>query len=233
MEQELILRSFNELFPKRKFPYKDCSIRYSGKFGSYNANVHYTLNTIQFNLSKDWKEVSDDIKVGLIQHLISKVFKTKKSTNNIDFYNNFIKHLDNTIKKTDIEPYLKESFERVNEKYFFGMIDMPNLRWGQSSKTKLGSYNFHTDTITISKIFQNSSITLLDYIMYHELLHKKLKYKTSKTRTYHHTKEFKKAEKAFENSKQIEKELEIFVNRSRISSKLKKNPILRFFKQNI
>jgi hypothetical protein len=74
-------------------------------------------------------------------------------------------------------------------------MEIPNLEWGSNSKRKLGSYDYHTDTISISTIFLDSEQELLDYLIYHEMLHKKLKFNSKNNRSYHHTKKFKAKEK--------------------------------------
>ena len=138
----------------------------------------------------------------------------------MELYTIFIKKIHLGIKKTDIDPFLEKSFNRVNEKYFYGLIDKTNLVWANST-TKLGSYEYGNDTITISKLLKNDQ-ELLDYVMYHEMLHKKHKFYTKNNRSFHHTKEFRKKEKEFHNSHILEK---------RINS-LKRKPFLFFLKQN-
>ena len=76
-------KSFKELFPEKEFNF-ETKIKYSGKFNPYNANVHYNSRSIQFNLSREWKKISEDIKIGLIQSLLLKIFKEKGNTINID-----------------------------------------------------------------------------------------------------------------------------------------------------
>jgi hypothetical protein len=48
---------------------------------------------------------------------------------------------------------------------------------------------------------------LLDYVVYHEMLHKKYKFVNKNGRNYHHTGNFKKKEKEFENQQQVERRL--------------------------
>ena len=204
----LIQEAFQKLYSDKQLNYS-VSIKYSGRFKPYNANVQINKFTrhLQFNLSKKWREVSREIKIGLIQSLLIKIFKQKASTINIDLYSSFIKNLHIAIPKTSSDPILLDSFNRVNHSYFFNLIEQPNLKWGSVSATKLGSYEYQTDTITISSLFKETEQELLDYIIYHELLHKKHKFKTSGTRSYHHTAKFKKDEKQFKNSEEIEKKL--------------------------
>jgi hypothetical protein len=230
-------RAFSELFPDKKLS-KQLVVKYSRAFNAYNANVKYNAFSMTFKLSYDWKKVSDEIKIGLIQLLLLKVFREKKRTLNVDLYEKFIKSIGDYAHLTESDPLLEESFNRVNEKYFYGLMDKPNLRWGGESFSKLGSYEYGSNMVTISNIFkgeEEQSRELLDYIMYHELLHKKHKFSTKNGRSYHHTRHFRQKEKEFENPK-IEDELKKFLSNKRIkkifpgSSCSRKKPwLLRFF----
>lgn len=197
--------AYKRLYPERELGYK-CSVKYSGKFNSYNANIRLFRDKLQINMSKNWRNIDEEIKIGLIQELMNKLFKTKIKTNNIDFYNIFMKKIGLYAAKTKTDPVLEESFDRVNERYFYGFIDKPNFEWC-NSKNKLGSYDFGTDTITITKILADKDTKFLDYVMYHEILHKKLKFYNRDSKTIHHSPEFRKKEKEFEDREEIEREL--------------------------
>lgn len=207
--------AFKRLYPNKEFNY-EAKIKYSFKFNDYNANVKYRGNRIEFGLSKKWKPISKEIQIGLIQSLFNKMLKTKITTTNTDLYNSFIKRVHYTVEKTETDPILEESFERVNQRYFYGLIEKPNLKFGKASSTKLGSYEYGSDTIIISNIFRDYQ-ELLDYIMYHEVLHKKHKFYNKNGRSYHHTKEFKKREKEFEDP-EIEKKLNFFLTKHKIKN---------------
>ncbi len=212
----LIERAFSKLYPDKEFVYNS-SIKYSGKFKSYNANVRRIGNNIQFKLSSEWKKVDEEIVIGLIQDLFVRLTKEKRKSSNIDLYHTFIKRLHLAIPKTQSNPILEDSFNRVNNRYFQGLVDKPNLRLGNPTTTKLGSYDFHTDTITVSSVFIDHQ-DVIDYIMYHEMLHKKLKFSHKGLKTMHHTKQFKHMEKKFENSKQLEAKITKIIRSSKIKS---------------
>ena len=216
----LIETAFKGLYPDKEFNY-DYSVKYSGKFKDYNANVRKYFNRLEFNFSKKWKKINPEIRIGLIQELMQKLFKSKIKTTNIDLYNSFIKNLHLSIPKTESDPVLEDSFNRVNKKYFFSILEIPNLKWGKESFHKLGSYEFQTDTVIISSIFRKlADAEILDSIMYHELLHKKHKFKATSQKNYSHTKAFKTEEKKFENHEQIEKRLRLTCAKTRIKSKI-------------
>lgn len=215
---DILKEAYQGLYPTKELNH-DLILRYSGRFSDYNAHVVLSSKKLEFKLSKKWQLVDAVITMGLIQTLMNKIFKTKKTTLNIELYNDFLKNIHLSVPKTKSHPILKVSFDRVNEKYFLHSIELPNLEWGSASKRKLGSYDFHTDTISISTIFQDADIELLDYVMYHEMLHKKFKFKSSSSRTLYHSKTFKQAEARFENVKEVESR----INRLR----WKKKPLLK------
>jgi hypothetical protein len=123
----------------------------------------------------------------------------------MDLYENFIKNVHIAVPKTKSHPSLEESFNRVNKLFFAGMIDKPNLVLGKGTRT-LGNYDYGADTIAISEHLLKH-IDLLDYVMYHEILHKKHKFKSKNTRSFHHTRKFKKEEKSYPNAKELEEKL--------------------------
>ena len=221
-------RAFLELFPDKGLS-KKLMIKYSRAFNPYNANVKYTQFSMTFSLSYEWRRVSNEIKLGLIQSLLAKVYKEKRRTLHMDLYDKFIKTIGDYSEVGEGDPALEESYKRVNEKYFSGFLDKPNLRWGGESFSKLGSYEYGSNTVVISKVFEGEE-ELLDYIMYHELLHKKHKFRSKNGRSYHHTSKFRRQEKEFDNP-EIEEELKRFLKRKRFKKvfKPKKRSLGWFF----
>ncbi len=214
-----LIDSINEFLPQGTKP--QVSIKYSGKFSPYNANVRKTGNIIEFSLSHEWKGVSEEIVAGLLQSLAAKVFRIKaKPTTSIDLYNNFIRSLHISQPKTQGDAGLEAAFSRVNEKYFDGLIEKPNFAWHNSTR-RLASYDYHTDTISVSEVFRGND-ELIDYLMYHELLHKKLKYtdsrKSGSGKTIHHTHRFRNMEKGFEDSEEMEKRVNAVVRKYRMQA---------------
>jgi predicted metal-dependent hydrolase len=202
-------RAFAELFPDKIMP--RITLYYSGKFSLYNANVRRSADCFEFGLSKSWRGINNEIKTGLIQSLLLRIYRQKKHTMNIDLYENFTKNIHISIRKTKSEPELEASFGRINEKYFNGLIEKTNLKWGSASTKTLGVYNYHNDTITISRIFKEAPKIFTDYVMYHEMLHKKMKFQRQGNVNVHHTRKFKEIEKEFENHLVVEKELKDFL----------------------
>jgi len=214
MKMKLVEKAFIDLFPEKDVSSYNLKIKYTDKFKPYNANVKYTKNSLYFNLSKKWKNISKEIQIGIIQGLLLKIFKERKNTINIDLYSNFMKNLHISIPKIKTHLVLEGSFNRNNEKYFFGLVEKPNLTW-HNSINRLGSYEYGSDTISISKVLESDK-DVLDYVMYHEILHKKHKFRNKNGKTYHHTPEFKKLENRFENRKEMEERIKNLVRKRKV-----------------
>ncbi len=71
---------------------------------------------------------------------------------------------------------LDESFERVNAAYFKGLMQKPLLVWNRTpTLRKFGHYQPGRDTVMISVSLDDPKVPafVLDFVIYHELLHKK------------------------------------------------------------
>lgn len=219
--KDLIPLSYTLLYPDKPLQFTS-ELKYSGKFKGYNANIRLTRNHLILNLSRKWKKVSPEIQIGLIQELMVKLFKNRVQTVNMDLYSYFMKNLSITIANKKSHPVLEASFNRVNNIFFDNFLDSPNFALCNSSR-KLGCYEYGTDTIQITKHLLDDQ-EALDYVMYHEMLHKKLKFRGSCGRHHYHTKEFKQLENKFPNAEQIEKRL------SKIAIKKSVNSFFSFFR---
>ncbi|MBU1975651.1 MAG: SprT-like domain-containing protein [Nanoarchaeota archaeon] len=214
----MIQRAYQGLFPLKRLEYQP-QLKYSHAFKGYNGNIRVRGNLLEVRMGHDWKDVSEEIQIGLIQVLLLKLFRKKATTNNIDMYNSFIKNMSKFAQVHKSDPDLEESFVRINDEYFNGLMDRPNLVWGGSSFFKLGSYDYSTNTITISRILADDQ-NLLDYVVYHELLHKKLKFHSKNGRSYHHTKEFKDLEKKYKDP-DAEEKLQKLIVKKKVKKMLK------------
>ena len=102
---------------------------------------------------------------------------------------------------------LKDSFDRINRRYFKNQIGIPRLVWGgRLSRRKLGHYQPATDTLQVSRRLDNPDVPafVVDFIVYHELLHKQLGVRVAAGRRYSHTPAFKQAERRFQRYQQAQ-----------------------------
>lgn len=208
-------QALKELYPNSEEDRK-LEVKYSAKFKGLNANVKYDANKLVLSLSKNWLEYSDKLRIGLIQNLLVKMYKKPyEKTLEMDLYEKFLDNVGKYAKREKEDPMLNDSFERINKKYFDNLMEKPNLVWGKKAYSKLGHYEYQTDTILISEVFKEN-LELLDFIIFHELLHKKHGLKRTKNgRNIHHSKAFRDEEAKYED-KDIEKKLKWFIRKKRL-----------------
>ncbi len=203
---DLIQEAFQGLFPERPFSFQT-QLEYNRRLAAFNANMRLHRDFLSLHLNLQWKDVDRQIKIGLIQSLLLKVLKEKKHTPHIDLYTHFIKNIPLFAEKNKTDPLLEASFHRVNQQFFSATLEKPNLQWGRESRRKLAHYNFHDDSITVSKLFQLAPTPVLDYLMYHELLHKYHQFEQKNGRGSFHSRAFREDEKNFPAREEIEREL--------------------------
>ncbi len=95
---------------------------------------------------------------------------------------------------------LEKSFNRVNHDFFNDKLIKPHLVWNNRiTRRKFGHYQEDTKTVMVSISLDHHRVPeyVIDYVMYHELLHQKLGARLKNDRRYTHTPEFKKKELDF------------------------------------
>ncbi|MGC9397263.1 MAG: SprT-like domain-containing protein, partial [Anaerolineae bacterium] len=98
-------------------------------------------------------------------------------------------------------------FDRVNAAYFDGALSAPRFTWNKTlTHRKFGHYQTNTDTVMLSLSLDDAAVPpyVVDFVMYHELLHKHLGVKRVNGRRYAHTAEFRDAERRFAQYEQAE-----------------------------
>lgn len=99
-------------------------------------------------------------------------------------------------------------FERVNQHFFAGRVAAPTLQWSaQLARRKLGHYRPMTDELQVSQALDRADVPaeVLDFIMYHELLHKVIGVDTKNGRRRSHTATFRLAEGRFPYRERVER----------------------------
>lgn len=103
---------------------------------------------------------------------------------------------------------LEKVFRDCNQRCFGGKMPRPKgLCWSKRvNHSTMGSYNLSEDTVMINRGLDRRDVPayVLDFVMYHELLHKALGVKTVNNRKHAHTPEFRKLEQAHPNYQQAQ-----------------------------
>ncbi len=113
---------------------------------------------------------------------------------------------------------LEVAFRRINEAFFGGSIQRPQLAWSRRTTRRIfGHYHFARDELTVSRSLDSPRVPefVLDFIMYHELLHKQHGLTKMSERLYAHTAAFRADERLFPRYKEAQKELMKIARRAR------------------
>ena len=100
---------------------------------------------------------------------------------------------------------LETVVDQVHETCLGGELDRPRLTWnGRMTQLKNGHCRFVCVTRMLSVTLDAPDVPnyILDFVMYHELLHKKLGAKMVSGRRYAHTRAFRAADRAFPHERE-------------------------------
>jgi hypothetical protein len=104
--------------------------------------------------------------------------------------------------------HLDEIFEDLNRRFFHGLMGRPQLTWSRDhARNRLGHYDPAHNTIVISRVFDHPRVPrfVVEYIVFHEMLHLKHPVKLRGSRRCVHSREFIAEERAFPELEEAER----------------------------
>ena len=102
------------------------------------------------------------------------------------------------------------SFDRVNVRYFDGKMQRPKLSWSERvTNRRFGYYNFAGDEVVLSSSMDSPNVSqcAVDFVVYHELLHKKHGVQWKSGRQCAHTSAFRREERLFRDFSKAQAEM--------------------------
>lgn len=118
----------------------------------------------------------------------------------------------------DAEPgavhHLEAAFDRVNREYFGSAMSRPTIQWARAaSRRKFGSFDPIGDRVTINAMLDRPNIPsfVVDFVLYHELLHRKHGVEWRQGRAHVHTGSFRKDERRFARRQEAQAIIDLLV----------------------
>ena len=105
---------------------------------------------------------------------------------------------------------LEEIFARLNRRFFRGELVPLRLGWSPTrSRTVLGHYDAAHGAIIISRLLDSSKVSshLVEYLVFHEMLHIRYPVERNGHRRVIHSRQFHEAEKEFPRLEQARREM--------------------------
>ena len=96
----------------------------------------------------------------------------------------------------DLDPL----FDQLNERYFAGALPKPRLGWSPRPTRRIfGHYDQVLETIVISRSLDHPAVPqyVVEFVLYHEMLHLKYPVQIVQGRRRHHTEHFREEERRF------------------------------------
>jgi hypothetical protein len=168
-----------------------------------------TPNQTHLQLSEGFIQADDDILTAVMK--VALEGKSKKEVRLVrqfgltEAYQDVILELDliaDVAAETPLGDHynLDELFEKVNREYFESNLDKPRLTWNRVlTKRKFGHYEKARDRVAIGQILDDRRIPefVVEFVLYHELLHKHHGISWVKGKCRAHTPAFRRSERQF------------------------------------
>jgi len=168
---------------------------------------------------------------GLAYILVGKLFRRKIPPGAREIYDRYIKSDEVRLLAQDSKRErgrkvvtsskgtvydLDEIFDRLNSRYFRATLPRPVLTWSARKTYRiLGHHDATHDHITISRSLDSADVpaSVVDYVLFHEMLHIAHPTQHVNGRRYNHTPAFRRDERKFPHYEAAEKWIERNVRR--------------------
>jgi hypothetical protein len=215
--EQIFARVFGDLKPRTPVPLIAVEFR---KFANANSMIQFKEGKILVRITDVLEPAPAPIIESLAWVLLSKLFRKPIPGDELLRYKRYIQRKDmrerihavrlERGRKQISEPQgdvydLERLFDDLNFRYFFGLMPRPAIGWSlRASRGILGHYDASHHTIVLSKILDSRNVPqmVVEYVLFHEMLHIKHPTEHRMGRRCVHTREFKTAEEQFEKLKE-------------------------------
>ncbi len=210
--EEIYARVFIMLRPLTALP--RITVRFR-KYASANSRVRLKEDQLAIDISDLLEGAPAPIQEALAIILLSKLFRKTPGQSVVARYRRYFDRAEmrGVLHRTKQERGRKlfrdgqgkyynlfEVFETLNTEYFAGSMARPELGWScKPSRTVLGHYDpaHHVIVLSCALDCGNVKPVVVDYVMFHEMLHLRYPTEQRSLRRCIHTPDFKKAEREF------------------------------------
>lgn len=186
-------------------------------YSDLKSTIRIENGITHIRISDILRTAPEGILESLIHILISRALRRKPQSHWLDQFNEYIQQPDVEAShaRTRLARHRKiltgpqgkfhdltASFQRVNQRYFQDSLPQPNLSWSPSrSRRQLGYHDSALTLIVVSRYLDRRGVPelVVDYIMYHELLHTLIRPEIRRGKRIVHPLEFKRREREYEH----------------------------------
>jgi hypothetical protein len=217
-------RAYRELRPRAAMP--EIEVRFFA-FANVNNTVRLREEKLLFRISDLLEGAPENVLHAIAHILIAKIYRKQIDAAQAARYRRFVgsraisekahllrqmrgrKRIDGPVGNVY---HLDDIFEELNTKFFYGLMARPSMTWSQNTaRHLLGHYDPAHNAIVVSRVFDDVRVPryVVDYIVYHEMLHLKHPVKLKGSRRCVHGPLFQQEEKLFPRLDEAKKFLKI------------------------
>jgi predicted metal-dependent hydrolase len=209
---EIFQETFNELRPGTSLP--ELKIEFFA-FANVNNTIRLREGRLLVRLSDLLEGAPEPILRAIAHILLAKMYRQPIDRGHAARYRKYVASHE-IVRKTHLVRQMRGRkrlhsarghvydldavFEELNTRFFHGLMARPRMSWSQSKTRRiLGHYDPAHNAIIISRMFDHFAVPryVLEYIVYHEMLHLKHPVKLRGSRRCVHSAEFQAEEKLF------------------------------------
>jgi SprT-like family protein len=208
----IFLRAHEELRPDKSPP--DMTVRFFA-FANVNNTIRLREGKLLIRLSDLLEGAPEGVLSALAHILLAKMYRRPIEREKSARYRRYVSSPELTRKaqlirqirgrKKLASPHgkifnLEQMFDDLNVRFFHGLLARPRLAWSsQSARNRLGHYDPGHNAIVLSRVFDHPRVPrpVVEYIVYHEMLHLKHPVKLRGSRRCVHSAEFRADERLF------------------------------------
>jgi hypothetical protein len=227
---EIYRQTFEQLDKTRPAP--EVNVRFYPYIG-----INHTIRVREGRVHVRVAEICHDMPMtahrGLARILVGKLYGRRTPPGARDAYEGYIRSVDvrdradvskrtrgrKIVTGTKGEAHdMDEIFDSLNFWYFGGRIEKPTLTWSpRKSFHILGHHDSTHDTISVSRSLDSNSVPrfVVEYVLFHEMLHIAHPTVHHNGRRYNHTPAFRRDERRFPHFREAEKWIEANVGKLR------------------
>ena len=231
---EIYRRTFARLDTDRPPPV--VNVRFYPYIG-INHTIRVRQGKVFVRLAEICHDMPMDAQRGLADILVRKILGKRVARRAAEPYENYVKSLEirqradhsrrtrgrKVVIGTKGDVYdLDEIFDSLNFWYFGDRIERPTLTWSpKKSYHILGHHDSTHDTISISRSLDSNMVPrfVIEYVVFHEMLHIAHPAVHQNGRRYHHTAAFRRDERRFPHYHEAEKWISQNVGRLKRAAK--------------
>jgi hypothetical protein len=217
---QIFQQTFRELRPRTQMP--EFAVEFF-PFANVNNTIRLRQGRVLVRISDLLEGAPESVLRAIAHILVAKLYRKQIEAGHAVRYRRYISshaisqkaHLVRQIRGRKLidtplgKVYnLDQIFEELNLRFFHGLLARPQMTWSRErARNSLAHYDPAHNAIVVSRVFDHPRVprAVLEYIVYHEMLHLKYPVRLRGSRRCVHPPEFQAEERLFPDYDHVQK----------------------------